>query len=389
MADPASHGAGHTLGYDAPGVMERALERGVGGGRKPLRVAVLGAGSVGREVVFGLLSGWQGPTFDLVGVAVRDMGKAEAAGMPVELLTDAPAHLLADDIDVMVELMGGEEPARTLTAAALGAGVAVVTANKYVIARHGAALEAEARRTGTPLRFEAAVMGGTPVLRLLAEDLAGTRVLGSRGIVNGTTNYILSEMTTRGIAYADALAEAQAAGYAEADPTTDVEGGDAADKLVILARLAFGIWLDRASIATRVPDGQPGITGVTAEDLAEATKHGYTIRLLAVCQRAEDGSIEAGVAPTAVDVLAPISAIPGARNRVDIHTDRLGWISLEGPGAGGRATANAVLADLAALIAGHGSTWGSMPVATSGVAQALAPAEWFTGRSGARYPVAR
>ena len=353
-------------------VREGVLERGVGGGRKPLRVAVLGAGNVGREVVFGLLSGWEGPTFDLVGVAVRDMGKAREAGMPVELLTDAPAHLVADDVDVIVELMGGEEPARTLIAAALGAGVAVVTANKYVIARHGAALEAEARRTGTPLRFEAAVMGGTPVLRLLAEDLAGTRVLGMRGI-----------------GYQDALAEAQAAGYAEADPATDVEGGDAADKLVILARLASGVWLDRDSIATRVPDGQPGITGVTAEDLAEATKHGYSIRLLAVAQRAEDGSIEAGVAATAVDVLAPISSIVGARNRVDIHTDRLGWISLEGPGAGGHATAGAVLADLAALIAGHGSTWGPMPPAASGVAQALAPAEWFTGPSGARYPVVR
>jgi len=358
-------------------------------GDRPLRVAVLGAGNVGLEVVRGLLSGWEGPTFDLVGVAVRDMGKAQAAGMPVELLTDAPAHLLADDIDVVVELMGGEEPARTLIAAALGAGVAVVTANKYVIARHGAALEAEARRTDTPLRFEGAVMGGTPVLRLLAEDLAGTRVLGMRGIVNGTTNYILGEMATRGIGYQDALAEAQAAGYAEADPATDVEGGDAADKLVILARLASGVWLDRDSIATRVPDGQPGITGVTAEDLAEATKHGYSIRLLAVAQRAEDGSIEAGVAATAVDVLAPISSIVGARNRVDIHTDRLGWISLEGPGAGGHATAGAVLADLAALIAGHGSTWGPMPPAASGVAQALAPAEWFTGPSGARYPVVR
>ena len=358
-------------------------------GDRPLRVAVLGAGNVGLEVVRGLLSGWEGPTFDLVGVAVRDMGKAQAAGMPVELLTDAPAHLLADDIDVVVELMGGEEPARTLIAAALGAGVAVVTANKYVIARHGAALEAEARRTSTPLRFEAAVMGGTPVLRLLAEDLAGTRVLGMRGIVNGTTNYILGEMATRGIGYADALAEAQAAGYAEADPATDVEGGDAADKLVILARLASGVWLDRDSIATRVPDGQPGITGVTAEDLAEAAKHGYSIRLLAVGQRAEDGSIEAGVAASAVDVLAPISSIVGARNRVDIHTDRLGWISLEGPGAGGHATAGAVLADLAALIAGHGSTWGAMPPAASGVAQALAPAEWFTGPSGARYPVVR
>jgi len=360
-----------------------------GGHGQPLRVAVLGAGNVGREVVRSLLSGWEGPTFDLVGVAVRDLPKAEAAGMPRKLLTDAPAHLLANEIDLIVELMGGEEPARTLMLAALGAGIPVVTANKWVIARHGAELEAEARRTGTPFRFEAAVMGGTPILRLLAEDLAGSRVLSLRGIVNGTTNYILTEMATRGTDYALALAHAQAAGYAEADPTSDVEGGDSADKLVILARLAFGVWLDRASVATSVPGGAPGITGVTSADLAEAAKRGYAIRLLASARRSDEGSLEAGVMATAVDVLAPISGINGVRNRVDLETDRLGSISLEGPGAGGHATAGAVLADLGALIAGHGSTWGAMPAASVGVSRAFEPAQWFTGLSGTRYPIAR
>jgi len=356
---------------------------------RPLRVAVLGAGNVGREVVRSLLSGWEGPTFDLIGVAVRDLPKAEAAGMPAALLTDAPAHLVANEVDLVVELMGGEEPARTLMLAALEAGVPVVTANKWVIARHGAELEAAARRTQTPFRFEAAVMGGTPILRLLAEDLTGSRIHSFRAIINGTTNYILTEMATRGTDYHDALAAAQEAGYAEADPTSDVEGGDSADKLVILARLAFGVWLDRASVATAVADGKPGITGVTAADLNQAAKRGYAIRLLATARRAEDGSVEAGVMPTAVDVLESISGINGVRNRVDVETDRLGAISLEGPGAGGRATAGAVLADLGALIAGHGSTWGAMPAATAGACRAFEPKQWFTGPSGARYPVAR
>ena len=360
-----------------------------GRGARPLRVAVLGAGNVGREVVRALLSGWEGPTFDLIGVAVRDLPKAQAAGMPAHLLTDAPAHLVANEVDVIVELMGGVEPARTLTLAALGAGVPVVTANKFLIARHGAELEAAARSTSTPLRFEAAVMGGTPILRLLAEDLAGTKVLSLRAIINGTTNYILTEMATRGTGYEDALAAAQSAGYAEADPTSDVEGGDAADKLVILARLAFGVWLDRAAVACTAADGRPGITGVTAADLAQAAKRGYAIKLLAMARRGADGAIDAGVMPTAVDVLTPISAIAGVRNRVDLETDRLDTISLEGPGAGGRATAGAVLADLGALIAGHGSTWGAMPAASTASNRAFEPNQWFSGPSGARYPVAR
>lgn len=351
------------------------IERGAataGAAAQSLRVAVLGAGTVGREVIDALLAGWSpegsGRALTLAGVAVRDLAKSEAAGLPAELLTDAPAHLLAEGADVVVELMGGEEPARTLIAAALGAGIPVVTANKYVVARHGAALEAIARRTQTPFRFEAAVMGGTPILRLLAEDLAGTRVSAVRGIVNGTTNHILTEMATGGLTYEAALAGAQAAGYAEAEPAGDVEGGDAADKLVILVRMAFGTWLDRAGVTVARPGGKPGITGVSSHDLAAAVVRGAAIRLLASATRAEDGApTKASVLPTEVPRESPLGGTNGVRNRIEIESDRLGWIGVEGPGAGGAATAAAVLADLAAIAAGGGSTWGALPPATADV----------------------
>ena len=331
---------------------------------QPHRIAVLGAGTVGREVVIHLLTDWTAD-YDVVGIAVRDVRKAEDRGMPADLLTDAPAHLVAEGPDVLLELMGGEEPAHTLIAAALGARIPVVTANKYVVARHGAELESIARRTKTPFRYEAAVMGGTPILRMLAEDLAATNIRALRGIVNGTTNHILTEMATGGLAYEEALTGAQAAGYAEADPTGDVEGGDAADKLVILARLAFGTWLDRESVLTARPGEKPGITGVTEEDLEAARKRGQAIRLLASATRGSEGAVDAHVLPTEVPLDSPLGQTLGVRNRIEIESDRLGWIGIEGPGAGGAATAAAVLADLAAIVAGGGSTWGALPEATA------------------------
>jgi homoserine dehydrogenase len=363
---------------------------------RPLRVAVLGAGTVGREVVRGLLEGRspglapESAAFELVGVAARDLARAAAGGVPAHLLTDAPAHLVAGASDIVVELMGGGEPARTLIAAALTAGKAVVTANKYVIARHGAELEAIARQTRAPLRYEAAVMGGTPILRLLAEDLAGTTVSSLRGIVNGTTNYILSEMAANGTGYADALADAQASGYAEADPTGDVEGGDAADKLVVLARLAFGIWLDRAGIPVHRRGSRPGITGVTAGDLSRANRDGFAIRLLASARRrSSDGRVEAAVLPTAVPEASALGQTNGVRNRIEIEADALGRLAIEGPGAGGAATAAAVLADLLAVRRGDGSTWGDLPAAAIEVTASILPRAriFFEGPSGVRYPV--
>jgi len=340
--------------------------------RAPLRVAILGAGTVGREVVRALvdrgpsLMSADGAPLELAGIAVRDIARARAAGLPADLLTDAPAHLVAaDDNDVIVELLGGDEPAHTLIAAALASGKSVVTANKHVLARHGAAFEATARRIGSALRFEAAVGGGIPILGPLATDLTANRITAVRGIVNGTTNYILSAMTDEGRDYADALAAAQAAGYAEVDPSGDVEGHDAVNKLVILVRLAFGVWLDPADVVTaRAQDqlggGRSGITGIGADDIAVAAAAGQKIKLVAQACRRMDGSIEASVLPTAVAADSDLGRTSGVLNRIEIDAEPVGTVAFSGPGAGGPATSSAVLGDLIAISRGLGSTWAGL-----------------------------
>ncbi len=316
-----------------------------------------------------------------------------------DLLTDAPAHLVADpDTDVIVELMGGLEPARTLIAAALGAGKAVVTANKSVIAQHGPALEAEARRSGAAFRFEAAVAGGIPVLGPLALDLAGNDIVRVRGIVNGTTNYILTAMAEDGRPYDEVLVDAQELGYAEADPSGDVEGDDAVNKIVILARLAFGRWLDPSSVGRRPPTargtGRPGITGVTDQEIEGAAALGLTLKLLATATRRDD-AIEAAVIPTAVPSDSPFGWTDGVTNRVEIEAEPLGVVRLAGPGAGGAATSSAVLGDLVAVARGQGSTWAGLPPAVDAAVAAAdpldAPRRWFAFvRVGARgRPAAR
>ena len=354
---------------------------------------MLGAGTVGRAVIDGLLeapdrlTAHDGRTMVLGGVAVRDLARAREAGIPVELLTDAPAHLVADpETDVIIEVMGGDEPARTLIAAALGAGKAVVTANKHVVAHHGPELEAVARRTQAPFRFEAAVGGGIPVLGPLAGDLAANVVVRVRGIVNGTTNHILTAMAQDGRPYAEVLADAQELGYAEADPTGDVEGDDAVNKLVILARLAFGRWLDPATVGRRPPalrgDGRPGITGVTDQELEGAAALGLTLKLLATAARADpDDAIEAAVVPTAVPADGAIGRTDGVTNRVEIEATPLGTVGFAGPGAGGAATSSAVLGDLIAVARGVGSTWaGLAPSPAPAIAAADPfdrPRRWF------------
>lgn len=349
----------------------------------PLRVAVLGAGTVGGAVVEALLAfpdrlvTADGRRIELSAVGVRDVGRMRESGIPTDLLTDAPAHLVADpDTDLIVELMGGIEPARTLIAAALGAGKPVVTANKSVIAHHGPSLEAEARRTGTAFRFEAAVAGGIPILSLLAQDLAANDIIRVRGIVNGTTNYILTAMAEDGRPYEDVLIDAQELGYAEKDPSGDVEGDDAANKLIILARLAFGRWLDPSTVGRRPPTargtGRPGITGVTDHELEGAAALGLTIKLLATAaRRGED--IEASVVPTAVPADSPFGWTDGITNRIEIEAEPMGVVRLEGPGAGGAATSSAVLGDIVAIARGLGSTWAGRAPATSAAVAASDP----------------
>jgi homoserine dehydrogenase len=345
----------------------------------PLRVAVLGAGTVGREVIRALVDpddarrvrvgpGGGGRALALTGVAVRDLDRARGSGIPEELLTDAPAHLVATaDSDVIVELMGGDEPARTLLLAALRAGKDAVTANKHVLAHHGPEIEDAAAGTGASIRFEAAVGGGIPVLAALAGGLAADRLERVRGIVNGTTNHILSAMERGAGTYEAVLRDAQQRGYAEADPSGDVEGRDAINKLVVLVRLAFGRWLDPASIPDRPPSvrgwGGPGITGVTADQLAGARALGLTIRLLASASRSGE-RISASVLPTAVPETSALGRTSGVRNRIEVRSDPIGDVGFDGPGAGGPATSSAVLADLLALARGEGSTWAGTPAGT-------------------------
>ena len=339
-----------------------------------LRVALLGAGTVGAEVVRAFTNGSSrlapdgGRRLELVGIAVRDVDAARARGLPADLLTDAPAHLVADPAtDVVVELMGGDEPAHTLVAAALAAGKGVVTANKHIVAHHGPDLESIARRTEAALRFEAAVGGGIPVLGTFAGELAANEVSEIRGIVNGTTNYILTAMTDEGRGYAEVLAAAQAAGYAEADPSGDVEGHDAVNKLVILVRLGFGVWIEPADVAISASNGpgaaRPGITGISAADLAAAAATGNVIKLVASARRDENGRVVASVLPTLVPADSPLGRTAGVLNRIEIDASPVGSVAFAGPGAGCAATSSAVLGDLLAIARGLGSTWAGLPPA--------------------------
>jgi homoserine dehydrogenase len=282
-----------------------------------------------------------GAPLQVAGVAVRDPGgRARAAGVDPELVTtDAMALVTRPDVDIVVEMIGGVEPARELLLAAMRTGKSVVSANKALLGSDSAVMHAAAREHGADLYYEASVAGAIPLLRPLRESLAGDAVRRVLGIVNGTTNYILDRMDSSGAEFGDALAEAQALGYAEADPTADVAGYDAAAKAAILASLAFHTRVSTADVYRQ------GITAVTAADIAGAKVLGCVVKLLAICERTDDG-ISVRVHPAMISREHPLASVRGAYNAVFVEAESAGRLMFYGAGAGGGPTASAVLGDL-------------------------------------------
>jgi homoserine dehydrogenase len=313
---------------------------------KPLNVAVLGCGVVGSQVVrllteqAGDLEARIGAPVCLVGVGVRRIDAPRDVEVPAGLLTTDSAALVArDDLDVVVEVIGGIEPARTLILSALENGASVVTANKALLADDGPTLFEAAEKAGRDLYYEAAVAGAIPILRPLRESLAGDRVTRVLGIVNGTTNFILDKMDSTGAGFEEALEEAQDLGYAEADPTADVEGFDAAAKAAILASLAFHTRVTAADVH------REGITDVTAADIASAAQMGSVVKLLAIAELVDDG-VSVRVHPAMIPRSHPLASVREAFNAVFVESDAAGQLMFYGPGAGGAPTASAVLGDL-------------------------------------------
>jgi homoserine dehydrogenase len=317
--------------------------------RKPLKVALLGCGTVGSQVYRLLteqsadLEARAAAPLQGVGVAVSDLAKPRDVPVAPGLLTTDGAALVArPDVDIVIELIGGIEPARTMLLAALSAGKSVVTANKALVAADRAVLHRTAREAGVDLYYEGAVAGAIPLLRPLRESLAGDEVRRVLGIVNGTTNFILDRMDSSGADFSAALAEAQALGYAEADPTADVAGFDAAAKAAILASIAFHTEVTADDVY------REGILSVTAADIASARALGCVVKLLAICERC-NGGITARVHPAMIPRVHPLAAVHDAYNAVFVEAESAGRLMFYGAGAGGQPTASAVLGDTVAI----------------------------------------
>ncbi len=320
-----------------------------------LRVALLGAGAVGSQVAALLLrhgdelADRAGASLELAGIAVRNLDAPRDADLPRELFTTDAESLIVGS-DIVIELIGGIEPARTNILQAIGSGADVVTANKALLATHGPELFEAADRVGASVYYEAAAAGAIPIIRPLRDSLAGDRVVRIMGIVNGTTNYILDRMDTEGADFAAVLADAQRLGYAESDPTADVEGYDAAQKAAILASLAFHTAVPLDAVH------REGISAISAAMIEEARAAGFVIKLLAVCERLEsDGaeSISVRVYPALVPRSHPLATVHGANNAVFVEAEAAGSLMFYGAGAGGVQTASAVLGDVVSAARRH------------------------------------
>jgi homoserine dehydrogenase len=316
---------------------------------EPLKVGLLGCGSVGTEVARLLtthateLAQRVGVGVQLVGIAVRNLDQDRGLDVDPDLFTTDAAELVKRS-DLVVEVIGGIEPARTLILDAMAGGASVITANKALLAEDGPTLYRTADQHGVDLYYEAAVAGAIPLLRPIRESLAGDRIRRVLGIVNGTTNYVLDQMDTAGIGFAEAVAQAQSLGYAEADPTADVEGFDAAAKAAILASLAFHTRVAASDVH------REGISGVTAADVASARAMGAVVKLLAICERTVSADGDEGVSvrvhPAMVPLAHPLAGVRDAFNAVFIEAEAAGELMFYGRGAGGTPTASAVLGDL-------------------------------------------
>jgi homoserine dehydrogenase len=321
--------------------------------RASLRLGVAGLGTVGAAVVRLIaeeqssLLARTGRPIEVIAVTARSKAKKRNVDLRKIRWVADPERLAADpEIDVFVELMGGaDDPAKSAVAAALAAGKSVVTANKALLARHGVRFAELAEKKGVALNFEAAVGGAIPIVKTLREGMAGNSFARIYGILNGTCNYILTRMEREKLAFADCLKDAQRLGYAEADPTFDIEGHDTAQKLAIAASLAFGIKVNPAAIYVE------GISSLTPEDLEAADELGYRVKLLGVAVRTETG-IEQRVHPTMVPKDSEIAQVMGVTNALSIDADGIAPITLVGPGAGGGATASAVVADIGDIARG-------------------------------------